>query len=434
MLIIAMTVIVGSLQAQAPTGIPEVDSAAVARVAWGRMQDALKHDDVPGARAAIARAASAWPTQPAYPWAQALLAAQAGDSVAALGALTRFLDLGLGRVITPASPLERFARWPPFAAALRRLRDQGLPLARSRTAVSTTDSTFWPEGVDYEPASRSYFLAGVRHGTIAQVRADGSVRYLWPPDAPGTGAVLGVRVDTLRGILWATISGIPQRAGYLPADSAIAALLRIRVADGAIERRWDLPPVPGGHVLGDLAVGPDGDVYFTDSNQPVLYRLRPNGDTLEHISHPLFRSLQGLAPSPDGRDLYLTDYSHGLLRVRLATGTVTRVADAPGSTSLGCDGIAWDRGTIIAVQNGVTPARVIRFILDPTGDRIARLEVLDRNTPLAPEPTIGTVVGRRFVYVANGQWDEYDDDGHLNADARLEPARLVAVPLDDLEH
>ena len=175
-------------------------------------------------------------------------------------------------------------------------------------------------------------------------------------------------------------------ANYGAADSTIAALLRIRIGDGTIERRWNIPPAPEGHTLGDLAVGPKGDVFVTDSNEPVLYWLRPGADTLESIRSPLFRSLQGLAPTPDGLFLYVADYSHGILRVSLATKTVMRVADAHGSTSLGCDGLAWDRGAIVAVQNGVAPARVVRFALNSSGDRFTEAKVLDQNIGTLGEP------------------------------------------------
>jgi sugar lactone lactonase YvrE len=242
--------------------------------------------------------------------------------------------------------------------------------------------------------------------------------------------MLGVRVDAV-GRIWATTSGLKQSEGYVPADSGIAALLRIDAATGRIERRWDLPAVAGGHVLGDVALGPRGEVYVSDSNEPVLYRLRPGADTLDRFRHPLFRGLQGMAATPDGRFVYVADYAHGLLRLRLSDGAVVRVADAPGSTSLGCDGIVLHRGAIVAVQNGVQPARIVRFALNAAGDSIVAARVLDRQPALAPEPTIGTLMGDRFVYVANSQWEAYDDEGRRRPAVPLTGARLVAVPLED---
>lgn len=418
----------GASLSQTRTGIAEVDSAAVARGAWAKASDALRVGDLNGARVQIARAASAWPTQPAYLWAQAVLATRADDSVAALAALRRYLGLGLGRT-GAESTFARYAGRPAFRNVFRRLAENAAPVGESRVLATLPDSTFWPEGVDYNPRSGTFFVASIRLRTIAEVNEQGLVRLLWAPGRRDLGAVFGVRVDPIRGILWATTSGVPQQADYVPGDSATSALLKIRIADGRIEGRWNVPVVPGGHVLGDLAVGPDGDVFMTDSYEPILYRLRPDRDTLERLTHPLFHNLQGMAPTPDGRDVFLSDYSHGLLRVSLQTGVVSRLRDAEGSTSLGCDGIVWDRGAILAVQNGVTPPRVVRFVLDAGRDAIVRVEVVDLNAALAPEPTIGTVAGRYFVYVANGQWDEHDDAGQALPGAHLTPARLVAVPL-----
>jgi sugar lactone lactonase YvrE len=189
--------------------------------------------------------------------------------------------------------------------------------------------------------------------------------------------------------------------------------------------------IPGGHVLGDVALGPRGEVYVTDSNEPVLYRLRPGVDTLDRVRHPLFRGLQGMAVTPDGQFVYVADYAHGLLRMRVSDGTVIRLADAPGSTSLGCDGIALHRGAIIAVQNFVAPARIVRFALNAAGDSIMTARVLDQQPALAAEPTIGTMVGDRFVYVANSQWESHDAQGRRIPGEPHTGARLIAVPVTD---
>jgi sugar lactone lactonase YvrE len=432
-LTLAATAVMAGINATASaqnwSGIAVVDSASAARAAWVRAGTALRAGDIAESRRQIARAASAWPTQPSYLWASAILALRANDSGAVLDGLSRYAALGLGRDVAADTGLARLTGLPAFAAVRMAHEANFRPLVRSHPKLTFGDTTFWAEGVDADPATHHFYVASIRHRTIADVAPDGRSRELWPRDQPALGAMFGVRVDAARGLLWATTSGVPQTEGYLPADSSIAALLQIRPSDGAILRRWDLPPVTGGHVLGDLAVGPRGDVYLTDSNQPVLYRLRPGADTLESITSPFFHSLQGMAPTPDGRLLYVADYSHGLLRVELRSGVVTRLADAPNSTSLGCDGIVWYRGTIIAVQNGVAPARIVRFTLDASGTRIERLDVLDRNAQVADEPTIGTILGNEFVYVANGQWEKFGDKGERLPGVPLGRTVLLAVPL-----
>ena len=411
------------LHAQAVTGIAAVDSASVARAAWARAVAAFERRDYAAARRETEHAASAWPTQPAYLWGGAVAALLANDTAAVRAALGAYASLGLGRDLHGDARFAGLLPLPQFRPLVARLDSNRAPVVRSHLVVALTDSTFWPEGVDYDTRTHRYYIGSVRHRTIAEVVNGTMRRELWPRGRSGIGAVLGVRVDRARGVLWATLAGVPQMDGYMPADSGIAAIVRVRITDGAIERRWDLPPSPRGHALGDVVIGPAGDVFVTDSNDPVLYRLRPGADALEAIRHPLFRSPQGMAAPPNANVLYVADYSHGLLRVDLQTRSVTRLDDAPATTSLGCDGLVWYRGAIVAVQNGVSPARIMRFVLDPSGTRISRAELFDQNWAVADEPTIGTIAGDEFVYVANSQWEKYSESG-----ARI-PARRLTAPV-----
>jgi hypothetical protein len=221
---------------------------------------------------------------------------------------------------------------------------------------------------------------------------------------------------------------LPAAEGYQAADSSIAALLRIDPGTGAIQARYPAP-ASSLHVLGDLALGPEGDVFVSDSRSPVVYRLRPGADTLEAVTNPLFRSLQGIAPSPDGRAVYLADYSHGLLRWEPRTDRVTRLPVPAGVTSLGMDGILLDRRTIVGIQNGLAPPRVVRFTLDDAGARVVAAEILDRHLPLADEPTNVTRLRADLIYVATSQWEKYDDDGKRRPGTSLGPTVLLALPL-----
>ena len=99
-------------------------------------------------------------------------------------------------------------------------------------------------------------------------------------------------------------------------------------------------------------------------------------------------------------------------------------------TLLGVDGLYWHRGSLVGVQNGVIPARVVRFCLDSSGRSVRRLEMLDRNPAVADEPTLGAVIGDSLFYVATSQWEKYDDSGKRIANTRLLPATVLGVALD----
>lgn len=417
------------LCAQTWTGVPAVDSANVARTAWRAASAALRGNDQPTAQREVERAVAAWPTQEAYLWGSAIVAAVTNDTMRVISALQAYARMGFGRDAGGDPRVKPFLADPRAANVVASLAANRAPLTTARTWTEFGDSAFWPEGIDVDATTGHAFVTSIRQRTIAEVSREGRVLRTLPSSPQRIGAIFGVRVDARRGVLWATTSGTRVMAGYASGDSAIASLLRIRLSDGVVERRWDLPVASAGHTLGDVALAPSGDVFMTDSNEPVLYRLRPDADTLERYTHPLFRSLQGMAPTPDGRAVYVADWTHGLLRVDLGTGAVTRLADAPNSSSLGCDGIALHGNSIIAVQNGSIPNRVMRFTLDATGTRITGADVLDRSHGAADAPTIGAIVGDEFVFVANSQWEKYDANGARLANTTLTRPILRAIPL-----
>lgn len=431
LLLLVPIALVASVKSQDPTmvGDATVDSAAVARAAYARATAALRANNVSVAKREAAHAARAWPTQPAYQWARVVIGLRARDNSTVQDALTRYADLGLGRDLTVDTTLARLSNQFGFRQIKARHDELRAPLVRGRTAAVIPDSTFFPEGIDFDPRSGYTYVTSVRHGTIAELSPRGDyMRDLLPRNGVGLGAILAVRVDAKRGVLWATMSSIPQFAGYNPADSGRHALLRITLPEGDITGRWFVPPSPAGNTLGDVAIGPLGDVYVTDSRDPVLYMLPSDSSAMRSIRHPLFRSLQGIAPAPGAKEVFVADYSHGLLKVDVYSGKVVRIADAPGSTSLGIDGIVWHEDAIIAIQNGVTPPRVMRFELDNEWTKIVRVDVLDRNPAIADEPTIGTIVGDDFLYVANSSWAAYDDAGQRVQRVPLKRPVLISVP------
>ena len=403
-----------------------VVQAALARRAF---QDAAAATTLRHALPHLVRAARAWPTQSSYWVSMARVGARLSDTAAVQEALSALAPMGVGTSLLSDTALDRMAQLP----ALRRLRETmsrtSGPVVGSRVVRMIADSTVFAEGIDADPKTGALYVASIRQRSILEVAADGRIRDLDVSRAPRVGAIFGVRVAADGRHLYATTAGVPMMRGYARSDSTLAAVLRVRIADGAVVQRWDVPVDGAPHLLGDLAIGEDGTVYATDSRTPGIYILRPGADTFNRISDPIFRSLQGLASIPGRRQLVVADYSHGLLRVDLASRAVVRIADAPGSTMLGIDGIVWHDGAVIAVQNGVQSPRVLRIVLNADGSRVERFSVIDRQPEVADEPTIGTVWRDGFVYVANSQWNAYDDAGQRRPGTSLRGTTLLCVPL-----
>ena len=427
------TLLIFALFAAAPAhAASPADSAAVARNEWRGAREARFRGESFAAMTHARRAHSAWPMQWYYAVGLASIAAEAGDPATAARALDDLTAMGIGMDVGSDSSLAAAsAKQPIVAEAAARLRANLAPMAASLPYAEfpPADSAFWPEGIAFDGKTGKFYVASIRGHEVAVV--DGGVRK--PFVRTGALAAVAVAVDVERRKLWVTSAGIPQ-AGTAPGDTGRAVVEAFDLDTGQSLVRHTLPPVPGGHMPGDICVGPDGEVFISDSSYPAIYRIGFGLMVDEWVRDKSFRSLQGQAFSPETRTLYVADYSHGIAAIDVADRTVTWLEPPAGQTILGIDGMAIRAEELYAVQNGITPPRIVKLTLGNSMprrpiDRVAKLTVLDRNVEMADEPTMGAMTKDAYVYVANSQWEKYDDAGARKAGTVLTPPRLLSVPL-----
>jgi hypothetical protein len=410
---------------------PQADSADQARAAYRRASAAYRQRDIATARREMARAADWWPTQQAYLESSAALAAKAHDTTDVVRWINRLADLAIGGTVAADTAFRAFAGDQVFDAAASRLVAATAPLARSRVRLTVADTMLHPEGVTFDARSGRWFIGSVRQRRVVVVERDGSTHDFVRTGADGIGGVFGMAIDSARRVLWVATTALPRMMGFTPADSGRVGVYGYDLETGRLKRSAWMPRDSSvAHTFGDVAIAPNGDVYVSDSQAPWIHTLPNGGDSLvRFVSHPLFRSLQGMAISPDGTTMFAADYSHGLLRIDLATRSVSLLGAPRDVTLLGVDGLYLHRGSLVGVQNGVTPPRVVRFCLDATGHGVRRVDVLDRNSAAADEPTLGVVVKDSLFYVATSQWDKFDDAGVRVAGTTLRPATVLGLAL-----
>jgi hypothetical protein len=111
--------------------------------------------------------------------------------------------------------------------------------------------------------------------------------------------------------------------------------------------------------------------------------------------------------------------------VDLAAGKGFDLQYAASALALGgIDGLYWYDGTLVAIQNGMTPHRVMRLALSEDGHVIAKATPLDAGKPELVLPTYGTLAGDALYFVANSQKNAYGAYGTPKDDARLQPVQV----------
>jgi sugar lactone lactonase YvrE len=283
----------------------------------------------------------------------------------------------------------------------------------------STDTLFWAEGLDADPRDGTLYVTSIRHRNVYVARRDGTLRPLFTPGRTGIAAAMGVAVDTAQGVVWVATAGLRHMAGYTAADTARAELVQVNAADGTVRSRWTLGDGTG--IPGEIALAPDGTVLVSDGIKGVLYRLAPGAAELRVTRSQALRSPQGIAVSADGDVAWVADWSRGILRWDLRTDSVTAVTGPAGELLRGVDGLRRSGRDLIGVQNGSAAPRIVRIRLSADGRRLTETVTLDRPAKLEGEPTVGVVIGDRYVYVASSAWPFWTDDGTRRADGRALP-------------
>jgi len=303
------------------------------------------------------------------------------------------------------------------------------PVGRCSLAWTIPEKIFLCEGIAYDHAEQSYFVSSVHRRKIVKINRDGSIHDFSRPE-DGLYAALGMAVDGRRRLLWVATSAMPQMAGFIEADKGKAGIFAYDLKTGRLLQRLLIADRSKEHAFGDLAIDGSGNVYATDSANPDIYVIPiQTGKLAILLSDPRFGNLQGIAAAGTN-DLYVSDYgARGIWHISLPEKNITQILPPAESTLLGIDGLHFWQGGLIAIQNGITPNRVVRILLNPQSTGIDKVSVLAANHPLMVEPTLGVAVENDFYFVATSQWPWFDEKGSVIDPQKLRPPEVLKIAL-----
>jgi sugar lactone lactonase YvrE len=336
------------------------------------------------------------PGNPRITYNLAASEARLGNSQAALAGLRNLAGTGLVYDIGGDEDFYSLRESVEYAAILQRFDANKKPVTHSSPAFALSERDLIPEDIACDSKRGRFFVSSVRKSKI--ITADGKdfARSEW--------SVLALRVDEKRRILWAATGWVPHCERCSDADKDRTALLAFDAGSGALKQRVE-SPVKG--LLGDMTISRRGDLYVSEGIHGAVLHLPAGSDKLERLDDPgEFPSPQTPALSADEKTLYVPDYVRGIAAIDLSSRAVKWLQPADDLALNGIDGLYVYRDSFLAVQNGTTPPRIMRFSLD-----LRKQEVLEANTPELGEPTHGTIVGNEFYFIANTGWGEYDDQG-----------------------
>jgi len=370
------------------------------------------------------------PNHPGIMYNVAAMSALTGKSENATGILNKIADMN---VRFPAEKDPDFAALrgsKAFARVIQRFDSLERPIGNPTVAFTLPEKDLVTESVAFDPKTNAFFVSSIHKRKIVARSSDGKTSDFVRPGQDGLWAVFAMKADMKRRSLYVSSSAMEEMTDFKMEEKGLAGIFQYDIDLGTLTRHYVLSNDKAQHVLGDLVVSTNGDIFATDSRYNAVYRFSPAKPAPEEFIAPgKFASLQGITFSDDEEWLFVADYSQGLFRIDMGTRTVDRIAHADTICTLGIDGLYFYQGWLVAIQNGVRPHRVVSLALNEKYDAITEATILAANHPRMEDPTLGTIVGDEFYFIANSQWGSFDGQGNILPSDNLQEPTILKLKL-----
>lgn len=357
----------------------------------------------------------------------ALAAAYANldDKSRAYDVLLKMQQQGFGYNLTDDPRFKKVSDTRVWTYAVENLRANLKPFGEGKVAFRLPKGDYLFESIGWDPKRKQFLFGSVREGKVYLSDDKGKLTELVAPSAQnGLWGVHGLAVDAERDALYVASTASVYYKGFKAEDNGRAGVFKFKLSTGAFVEKYLLPEAGSPHTLSSVVVSRKGQVFATDGVQNLLYRL--DGKNLKPlIDGSRLTSLRGVTVSDDGKLLYYADFTHGIAGLDLTTGKGFGMAFDPSMLVLsGIEGLYWYDGTLIAVEPGMSPKRVVRLHLTTDGKGISKIMPLDAAKPELEFPTVGTIADGGFYFIADSRRAYYDGYGVPKNDEALKPALI----------
>lgn len=279
-----------------------------------------------------------------------------------------------------------------------------------------------PEGLLYLKKEKLWLSSSIRNKKIVSFDSSGKCSD-WFTDC--LYSVFSLKVDSTQKYLWVACSAIPEMKGFTKELEGKSEILKIEITTQKLVKRYI---IERNHVFGDLVISMNNDVFISDSAEPIIYKIEKDNLVLwKDLRNQAF-NLQGITFNKNESKLFVADYLKGILAVNLKTKKESWLDFPKEVSKKGIDGLVFYKNSLIAIQNGVVPIRIVSYKLNEAENKIIDFKVLDNNRKEFDEPTLATLVENKLYFFANSSWKFYDKSFQLD-ESKIENPKLFELDL-----
>jgi hypothetical protein len=327
-----------------------------------------------------------------------------------------YIDLSKDTIVTRRLPEVE------LSATIRRMEANRKVIANGKRAITIPELDLAAEGIAFDKTSGSFFVSSIHKQKIIKIDKSGEISD-FSIEADSLLGVFGMYSDGKK--LWACNVAVPQCSRFEKMKDKRSFISVHDLATGKVLNKiYVSSPVSQ---LKDVTMTPDGVLYFTDMRNNMVYEYKSGAVPEAITTSGVLGYALGITSSSDGKYLFIADHLQGVLRLERSTKKLMLLKSPAGTIIQGIDGVYFSGGNLIGVQNNRGFSRVVVCTLNRSLDTVTSLKVMDSWHPDHDWPTLGVVVGKHFYYVANSQWNNFNNKGGVVDSAKSTPTYVLNI-------
>jgi DNA-binding beta-propeller fold protein YncE len=276
--------------------------------------------------------------------------------------------------------------------------------------ITFESERLYPEGITFDDKRELIYLSSLTQGKISSVDKQGNYKVVC--EDPRLIATVGLKYNNRTGKLYVTNDDMGMSPRSTDATKfSMAQLAIIDVASSKLETIVDLSGLTSGkHMLNDLTIDNEDNVYITDSYAHVVYKVDKSNKASILSQSPLFKpdsitlGLNGIAYHKGGFLLLAKSVQGSLLKVSLKDPSVVEQVKLPEPLFWG-DGIYFTSDKdLVVVRN-----RFSKTVFLHSDDNWASATIVKEEKATDLMPTTATAYNGN-VYVINSRLSEIKDN------------------------